>query len=47
MAGGPAAETCDWAVSCGFEFIGTMSCVEDVTTGEFEVRCLTWLTELL
>jgi hypothetical protein len=37
----------DWAVSSGLEFIGTMSCRLDLTTGEFEVRCLRWLTELL
>ena len=37
----------DWAVSCGLEFIGTMNCRVDVTTGEFEVRCVRWLSELL
>ena len=47
MTGGRAGGTLDWAVSSGFEFIGTMACVGDVTTGEFEVRCLRWLTELL
>jgi len=47
MAGAPAAETVDWAVSSGFEFIGTMPCVSHVTTGEFDVQCLTWLAELM
>ena len=37
----------DWAVSCGLEFIGTMNCRVEVTTGEFEVRCVRWLSELL
>ena len=46
MAGRQAGEALDWAVSCGFEFIGTMSCVE-VTTWEFDARCVTWLAELI
>jgi hypothetical protein len=36
-----------WAVSRASEFIGTMSCHEEITTSEFEVRCERWLTDLL
>ena len=39
--------TAEWAVARGGEFIGTMPCAVDVTTGEFEVRCLRWLSDLL
>jgi hypothetical protein len=39
--------TAEWAVARGGEFIGTMPCAADITTGEFEVRCMCWLTELL
>jgi len=35
-----------WAVSRAREFIGTMPCSLEVTTREFEVRCLRWLAEL-
>jgi hypothetical protein len=41
------AETSEWAVCRGLEFIGTMSCSADLTTGEFDVRCSAWLTDLL
>jgi len=46
---GVAAEggMADWAVARGGEFIGTMPCAANVTTGEFEVRCMRWLSELL
>ena len=36
-----------WAVSRSSEFIGTMSCDEEITTSEFEVCCQRWLTDLL
>lgn len=41
-----------WAVSrgrefIGREFIGMMVCSLEVTTKDFDVRCLRWLTELL
>lgn len=36
-----------WAVSRASEFIGTMSCDQEITTREFEVRCQQWLADLL
>jgi hypothetical protein len=36
-----------WAVSRRGEFIGTLSYRQDETTKEFEVRCLSWLRDLL
>jgi hypothetical protein len=42
-----ASDTPLWAVSRGGEFIGTMSCSPEVTTRDFDVRCLRWLSELL
>ena len=45
-----AAEDSDcpqWAVSRRGEFIGTMPCGTEVTTKEFDLRCLGWLRELL
>ena len=36
-----------WAVSRASEFIGTMTCDEEITTSEFEVRCQHWLKDLL
>jgi hypothetical protein len=36
-----------WAVSRRGEFIGTMTCTEEVTTSEFDVRCTAWLQDLL
>jgi hypothetical protein len=39
--------TGEWAVARGGEFIGTMPCAVNMTTGEFEVRCTRWLSELL
>jgi hypothetical protein len=39
--------TGEWAVAHAGEFIGTMPCAVNITTGEFEVRCLRWLSELL
>jgi hypothetical protein len=39
--------TTEWAVSLQREFIGEMTCPGDVTTAEFEVRCVGWLEELL
>jgi len=46
---GPGASlgTAEWAVARAGEFIGTMPCAEDITTGEFEVRCVRWLGDLL
>jgi hypothetical protein len=44
---GNAAETVEWAVSHGPEFIGVMPCSPEVTTREFDVRCSNWLAELL
>ena len=41
------ADSREWAVSCGLEFIGTMTCRGEVTTGEFDVRCASWLKDLL
>jgi hypothetical protein len=35
-----------WAVSRGREFIGTMNCSLEVTTKDFDVRCLHWLSDL-
>jgi len=43
----PASDAPLWAVSRGGEFIGTMPCSPEVTTGDFDVRCLRWLSELL
>jgi hypothetical protein len=37
----------EWAVARGGEFIGTMPCAAGITTGEFEVRCMRWLRDLL
>jgi len=37
----------EWAVARGGEFIGTMPCAQNITTGEFEVRCMRWLSDLL
>jgi hypothetical protein len=39
--------TSEWAVARGGEFIGTMPCSVNISTGEFEVRCIRWLSELL
>jgi hypothetical protein len=36
-----------WAVSRAREFIGTMSCDEEITTREFEDCCQRWLKDLL
>jgi hypothetical protein len=36
-----------WAVSRRGEFIGTMSCSEEITTRDFDVRCSGWLGDLL
>ena len=36
-----------WAVSRGREFIGTLPMRPEETTKEFEVRCATWLRDLL
>jgi hypothetical protein len=36
-----------WAVSRRGEFIGTMPCGPEVTTKEFDLRCLGWLRDLL
>ena len=36
-----------WAVSRRGEFIGTLAYRLDETTKEFEVRCLSWLQDLL
>ena len=46
---GVAAEqgTGEWAVAHAGEFIGTMPCTANITTGEFEVRCIRWLSDLL
>jgi hypothetical protein len=43
----PLGDTPLWAVSRGGEFIGTMSCSTEVSTKDFDVRCLRWLSELL
>jgi hypothetical protein len=46
----PADEVRDagqWAVICRGEFIGTMQCSSEVTTRDFDVRCIRWLRELL
>jgi hypothetical protein len=40
-------EAPSWAVSKGREFIGTMECSAEITTKDFEVRGLRWLSELL
>jgi hypothetical protein len=37
----------EWAVARAGEFIGTMPCAVNITTGEFEVRGIRWLSELL
>ena len=36
-----------WAVSRRGDFIGTLAYLQDETTKEFEVRCLSWLQDLL
>jgi len=36
-----------WAVSREREFIGTMTCDREITTKEFDIRCLRWLSDLL
>jgi hypothetical protein len=36
-----------WAVRRHGEFIGTMPCSSQVTTKDFDLRCLRWLGELL
>ena len=36
-----------WAVSRGREFIGTLPIRQEETTKEFEVRCASWLRDLL
>ena len=36
-----------WAVSRRGEFIGTLPYHQDETTKEFEVRCLSWVRDLL
>jgi hypothetical protein len=36
-----------WAVSRGQEFIGTLPMRPEENTKEFEVRCATWLQDLL
>ncbi len=36
-----------WAVSRQGEFIGTMSCAEEITTRDFDLRCAGWLQDLL
>jgi hypothetical protein len=41
------AGTAEWAVARGGEFIGTMPCAANITTGEFDLRCTRWLRELL
>lgn len=43
----PAGNTGQWAVLCRGEFIGTMPCSSEVTTKDFDLRCLRWLGELL
>lgn len=47
-----ASDQPQWAVSrwrefIGREFIGMMGCSLEVTTKDFDVRCLHWLAELL
>ena len=44
---GRAGDLPQWAVSRKREFIGMMPCSVEVTTRDFDVRCLRWLTELL
>jgi hypothetical protein len=36
-----------WAVSRGREFIGTLPLYQEETTKEFEIRCRSWLRDLL
>jgi hypothetical protein len=42
-----ASGAAQWAVSRRGEFIGTMACSTEITTRDFDVRCLRWLVELL
>jgi hypothetical protein len=42
-----AARSPLWAVSRRGEFIGTMPCVQEETTKEFDVRSIQWLADLL
>jgi hypothetical protein len=37
----------EWAVARAGQFIGTMPCAVNITTGEFDVRGIRWLSELL
>lgn len=41
------AGTTEWWISCGLEFVGTMTCAAEVTTQEFDLHCQGWLAELL
>jgi hypothetical protein len=43
----PGSDPSLWAVFRQGEFIGTMFCPPDVTTGEFELRAIHWAQELL
>lgn len=36
-----------WAVSRQGEFIGTWTSPKEISTKEFDVRCMQWLSELL
>lgn len=42
-----AARSPLWAVWRHGEFIGTMPCVQEETTKEFDLRCVHWLANLL
>ena len=37
----------EWAVLRGGEFIGMLQCATALSTRDFDLRCLQWLTELL
>jgi hypothetical protein len=47
LQSGQAGDTAQWAVICRGEFIGTMPCTTEVTTKDFDIRCIRWLRELL
>lgn len=36
-----------WAVSRRGEFIGTLTSPQEITTKDFDLRCIRWLAELL
>jgi hypothetical protein len=44
---GPSENPVTWAVSRRGEFIGTLTSPQEISTREFDLRCMQWLAELL